>query len=283
MVFQDYALFPHMSVFDNVAFGIRMRGKLEDRRHLPERVEEMLEMVRLGGFGRRMPSELSGGQQQRVAIARALAPKPTLLLMDEPLSNLDAKVREEMRSELKDIQRKAAVTTVYVTHDQEEALALSDEVVVMSEGRIAQVAAPENVYSLPTDRFVATFVGRANILDGILTDDGTRFCVSGGPSLMLARPTIGIASVAIRPEHVEMSRAPTGSPNCVAAIVEREIFSGATTYVFCNIGGIRVTALILNRIGAERYAPGDKVFLTIPRAAVRPLHDAASEDLREPK
>jgi ABC-type Fe3+/spermidine/putrescine transport system ATPase subunit len=274
MVFQDYALFPHMNVFDNVAFGIRMRGTSDDKRRAGDRVREVLDMVRLGDFGRRFPSELSGGQQQRVAIARALAPKPALLLMDEPLSNLDAKVREEMRSELKEIQRKAAVTTVYVTHDQEEALALSDTVVVMANGRIAQVAPPQEIYAAPRDRFVANFVGKANLLEGALVDDGSRFKVEGGPVLELAEPcTDRATALAIRPEHIALSAAPLDAPNCFAGILERETYTGATTYAVCDCSGIRVSALIVNRIGKERFSAGQRVYVTIPPAAIRLLPD----------
>jgi putative spermidine/putrescine transport system ATP-binding protein len=281
MVFQDYALFPHMNVFDNVAFGIRMRGTAEDKLRISERVQEVLDLVQLSEYQKRFPSELSGGQQQRVAIARALAPKPTLLLMDEPLSNLDAKVREEMRSELKDIQRKAEVTTVYVTHDQDEALALSDTVVVMSRGRIAQVAAPEEIYAAPRDRFVATFVGKANVLDGVITEDGTRFRAELGLTLELATPPVGsVSAVSIRPEHVELSAQPSGSSNCFEGVVERETYAGATSYALCNLNGARLSALIVNRIGVERVATGQRLFVTIPPPAIRLLPGELSRDVR---
>jgi putative spermidine/putrescine transport system ATP-binding protein len=274
MVFQDYALFPHMNVFDNVAFGIRMRGTSEDRRRIAERVREVLDLVRLGDFAHRLPSELSGGQQQRIAIARALAARPALLLMDEPLSNLDAKVREEMRAELKEIQRKAAVTTVYVTHDQEEALALSDTVAVMSNGRIAQIGTPHEIYATPRNRFVADFVGRANVLEGSLVDGLRRFKVDGGPLLELHEPCASPATaVAIRPEHIRLSPAPVASPNCFASVLERETYAGATTYVVCDVAGARLCAMIVNRIGLDRSPPGHRIYVTIPPAAIRPLPD----------
>jgi ABC-type Fe3+/spermidine/putrescine transport system ATPase subunit len=276
MVFQDYALFPHMNVFDNVAFGIRMRGGAEEKRGLAGRVREVLELVRLADYGKRQPSEQSGGQQHRVANARALAPKPTLLLMDEPLSTLDAKVREEMRTELKDIQRKAAVTTVYVTHDQEEALTLSDSVVVMSRGHVAQIGSPTEIYSTPRDRFVADFVGKANILDGKMSEDGLHFIVSGDLVLRLAEPVAGeTSSVAIRPEQILVSATPGSSPNTFAGTVRRLTYSGATTYMACDVAQYRIVALWLNRTGSESFHEGQSVHVTIPPAAVRPLPEAA--------
>jgi ABC-type Fe3+/spermidine/putrescine transport system ATPase subunit len=281
MVFQDYALFPHMNVFDNVAFGIRMRGGPEERRALAARVREMLELVRLGDHGQRMPSELSGGQQQRVAIARALAPRPSLLLMDEPLSNLDAKVREEMRFELKDIQRKAGVSTVYVTHDQEEALTLSDRVVVMSHGRIAQIGSPAEIYCAPRDRFVADFVGKANLLEGRAIDGGRRFAVADGPVLNLAQPiAAAVCSVAIRPEQVVISAAPLAPPNAFVGMLERLTYAGATTHAVCRLSGIRIAALLLNRVDGERFREDQSVHVAIPPAAVRSLPGRDGEGRR---
>lgn len=276
MVFQDYALFPHMSVFDNVAFGIRMRGTAEQKRAIPDRVHEVLELVRLGGYGKRLPSQLSGGQQQRVAIARALAPKPTLLLMDEPLSNLDAKVREEMRSELKQIQRKAAVTTVYVTHDQEEALTLSDVIVVMGHGRVAQVGSPTEIYDAPGDRFVADFIGKANLLGGALSADRTTFAVAPGLSLLIhPRCPFDTTSLSIRPEQVVVSAKPRNDPNTFGGTVAEVTYAGATTTIACDLSGVAVTALQVNRAGADTWAPGQAVHVSLPPEALRPLREHA--------
>jgi putative spermidine/putrescine transport system ATP-binding protein len=168
LVFQSYALFPHMTVFENVAFGLRRRRVAEAE--LRPRVERMLELVRLGPLGARHPRELSGGQQQRVALARALVTEPAVLLLDEPLSNLDALLREEMRVELKRLQERLGTTMIFVTHDQAEALALSDRVVVMDHGRVEQVGRPEEVYRRPATPFVARFLGRANFLPGVVVD-----------------------------------------------------------------------------------------------------------------
>jgi len=166
MVFQDYALFPHMSVFSNVAYGLRIRGVRPEE--IKRRVNEALELVQLAGMGNRFPAQLSGGQQQRVALARALVIQPDALLLDEPLSNLDAKLREAVRSELRDIQQRIGITSIYVTHDQEEAFSLSDTVVVMNAGKVQQVGTPEDIYYRPANRFVAEFVGTTNLLSAVV-------------------------------------------------------------------------------------------------------------------
>ncbi len=168
MVFQNYALWPHMTVFENIAYGLKIRGlpKHEIRR----RVNEVLELVKLKGLENRYPNQLSGGQQQRVALARALVVQPKVLLLDEPLSNLDARLRIEMREELKKLQKKLGITTIYVTHDQEEAMVISDRVAVMKEGKIMQVGAPQEVYRRPKNLFVATFLGRCSLIEGIVHD-----------------------------------------------------------------------------------------------------------------
>jgi iron(III) transport system ATP-binding protein len=167
MVFQSYAIWPHMSVFENVAFPLRVaRNRKYSAAEIKDKVARALEMVRLGGFERRSATQLSGGQQQRLALARGLVHEPKILLLDEPLSNLDAKLREQMRFELKRLQRSLRVTTVYVTHDQAEALALSDEIAVFNQGRIVQRGNPHDIYSHPTSRFVADFIGSANFLTG---------------------------------------------------------------------------------------------------------------------
>src|SRR6188508_2973708 len=176
MVFQSYALFPHMSVADNVAFGLQMRrlGKSE----IETRTREALRLVRLEGFAQRLPRQLSGGQQQRVALARALAIRPDVLLLDEPLSNLDAKLREQVRVEIRELQRQLGLTTVMVTHDQEEALTMADRLVVMNEGSVRQVGSQRDLYERPADRFVAGFVGRSTFLGG--TVENGRFRTEGG-------------------------------------------------------------------------------------------------------
>ncbi len=183
-VFQSYALWPHMSVFDNVAYGLTLRRL--PRPEIARQVEGMLATVGLEGFGGRPPGQLSGGQQQRVALARALVLEPDVLLLDEPLANLDARLRAEMRRELRGLQRRVGITTVFVTHDQEEALELSDLVVVMHEGRVAQAGPPDEVWQRPASSEVATFLGAAAVVEGRATDDGS--LLAGGTTLPLALP-----------------------------------------------------------------------------------------------
>ena len=208
MVFQSYALFPHMTVFENVAYGLSVSGvsKSETR----NRAEEGLKLVGLEGFGARLPSELSGGQQQRVAVARALVLEPTVLLFDEPLSNLDAKLRRRMREEIRELQQTLGLTTVYVTHDQEEALAVSDRIIVMRNAEIAQEGAPYELYEAPHDRFVADFIGDANVVEGeLLRLEGERALVRIAEGVELGLPhrdlSPGAVKIAIRPESVCLS------------------------------------------------------------------------------
>jgi len=209
LVFQSYALFPHMTVFDNAAFGLRRRRVAEAL--LRPRVERMLDLVRLGPLGARYPRELSGGQQQRVALARALVTEPRVLLLDEPLSNLDALLRDEMRVELKRLQQRLGTTMIFVTHDQAEALILSDRVVVMEAGRVEQVGRPEEVYRRPATAFVARFLGRANFLAGVVAQRGAGGIVvalDGGLSVMAgAREDVAAGQrvqVAIRQESIRL-------------------------------------------------------------------------------
>ena len=223
LVFQSYALFPHMTVWDNVAFGLRRRGVAEAL--LRPRVERMLDLVRLGSLGARHPRELSGGQQQRVALARALVTEPRVLLLDEPLSNLDALLRDEMRVELKRLQQRLETTMIFVTHDQAEALILSDRVIVMDGGRVEQVGRPEEVYRRPATAFVARFLGRANFLTGVVgprDERGLVIALDGGLTLVAAAREDMVAGqavqVAIRQESIRIvpSSADAARPNARA-------------------------------------------------------------------
>lgn len=201
MVFQDYAVFPHISVSDNIAFGLKQRKVA--RSEIERRVSDVLDVVQLKPYAARMPHELSGGQQQRVGLARALVINPKVLLMDEPLSNLDAKLRVDLRRELRGIQQSMNITTIYVTHDQEEALAMSDFVCVMYGGVIQQAAAPWEVYYNPSNRFVASFVGANNFLK--LAVDGTQVAISGRPVALAPASKAGAAVAAIRPEFISVN------------------------------------------------------------------------------
>jgi iron(III) transport system ATP-binding protein len=209
-VFQNYALWPHMTVYDNLAFGLRL--KRVSKSEAKTRVEQALSMVRLSGFADRYPRQLSGGQQQRIALARALVIEPTVLLLDEPLSNLDAQLREEMRFEIRELQKNLDITTVYVTHDQAEALALSDRIAVMNQGVITQIGTPQQIYNQPSNRFVAGFIGLSSFVEGTVTqlDQGTPYAViTTSDQVNIRVPGDNLSShqkatLAIRPEHITL-------------------------------------------------------------------------------
>ena len=219
MVFQNYALFPHMNVYDNVAYGLRRR-KLPET-HTNEKVREMLNLVQLAGFELRRIHELSGGQQQRIALARALVIEPDLLLLDEPLSNLDARLRSDMREEIRRIQRTLRITTLYVTHDQEEAMSIADRIVVMNRGNIEQIGSPREIYEQPASHFVADFVGRLNVIRRPVVDGNVSLL---GRQLPVCAETPH-AICAIRPERIRMGPA---AGSAIAGEVEHAVYIGAT-------------------------------------------------------
>ena len=224
MVFQSYAVWPHMTVFDNVAYGLRVRK--QSQADIKANAERALDLVQMRHLAERPASKLSGGQQQRVALARALAFSPTVVLFDEPLSNLDAKLRAEMRVELRELQRRLDITSVYVTHDQEEALAISDRVIVMNVGVIEQIGSPETIYNRPRSRFVADFVGSANIIKGKLTGDG-RFATEGGVVLNATaghEPHGRETEVAVRTAYIDLE--PRAGDNHVPGTVRQRLFHG---------------------------------------------------------
>jgi ABC-type Fe3+/spermidine/putrescine transport system ATPase subunit len=258
LVFQSYALFPHMSGFENVAFGLRRRRVAEAE--LRARVAEALDMVRLGGLERRLPKELSGGQQQRVALARAIAPRPALLLLDEPLSNLDAKLRDTMRFEVRRLQQRLSITTVFVTHDQEEALTMSDRICVLSHGVLQQVATPRAVYDQPATAFVAEFFGRSNAFDARVAATGGNAAValSGSVVLPTARLPAGCAvgdpvRVTIRQESIAVAEPCTGGGG-LGGTMELVSFAGSTAQFVVRLAdGIEMNAE--TRIGRGRTLP----------------------------
>ena len=234
-VFQRYALFPHLNVFENIAFPLRERG--ESKAEIEEKVNEMLRLIALKGFEKRSVSSLSGGQQQRVAIARALISKPKVLLLDEPLAALDLKLRKDMQQELKNIQKATGVTFVFVTHDQEEALSMSDTVVVMSEGRIQQIGTPIDIYNEPQNAFVADFIGESNIVDGVMLEDrlvafsGHKFeCVDSGFDKREA------VDVVIRPEDVDIVPKEKGM---LKGVVTSVTFLGVHYEIIIDIKGFK--------------------------------------------
>jgi len=225
LVFQSYALFPHMTVAQNVAFGLEMH-KVPQAERGP-RVAEALRLVRLNGFDERYPRQLSGGQQQRVALARALAMEPQVLLLDEPLSNLDAKLRLEVRVEIRELQRKLGLTTIMVTHDQEEALTMADRLVVMEKGTVRQIGSQRELYEKPADRFVAGFIGRSAFIDGEVATPG-RFRTAGGLDIACAAASVpGPATLALRPERIAIGGEVDGLPNRFNARVEHASYLGA--------------------------------------------------------
>lgn len=225
LVFQNYALFPHLTVSRNLAFGLEMRKMAKPE--IEDRVRAALDMVQLGHLGDRLPRQLSGGQQQRVALARALVVRPDVLLLDEPLSNLDAKLREEVRLEIRALQQRLGITTVMVTHDQEEALTMADRLVVMSDGRIRQVGSQQDLYERPIDRFVAGFVGRSSFLRGRAT--GNRFVTEGGLEVRCIEGIEGPAELALRPERVSVFiDTPPATDNSFAGIVEQIAYLGGS-------------------------------------------------------
>lgn len=269
MVFQGYALFPHLTVADNLAFPLRIRGVARDT--IAREVERMLELVHLRSLGSRYPRELSGGQQQRVALARALIFNPKVLLLDESLSALDKKLRAGLQEELRDLHARLGTTFVFVTHDQEEALSMSDEIVIINHGRIVQSGAPRELYNLPRTRFVADFLGRANFIEGavssVLGDQLTYAC--GGHSLRQTVPpqsasvTPGSSlSLALRPEKLRLSAGPDGQSNSVPADITRVTYEGADYHVRATTPLGSMQAIVPSGLGGIEPAPGSKVWLT---------------------
>ena len=257
MVFQSYALFPHMTVAENVAFGLEMRKFTKSE--IATRAQEALRLVRLEGFAGRLPRQLSGGQQQRVALARSLAIRPDVLLLDEPLSNLDAKLREEVRIEIRELQTQLGLTTVMVTHDQEEALTVADRLVVMAEGEIRQIGSQRDLYERPADPFVAGFVGRSTILDGRVTAPG-EFETAGGLRLRCRHDGVpGPAALVLRPERLSLDGA-DGMDNCLPGRVEFVSYLGAVLELHVRLSPAdRVVVQRPNRGGAAAPAVGDAV------------------------
>jgi putative spermidine/putrescine transport system ATP-binding protein len=237
MVFQSYALFPNMTVADNIGFGLKVRKRSRD--DIRKRVAELLEIVNLPDKGNRYPYQLSGGQQQRVALARALAFEPQVLLLDEPLSALDAKIRVALRHEIRTIQRQLGITTVYVTHDQEEALSLSDRVVVMSEGRMEQVGTPFEIYNFPTTAFVASFVGTLNLLPGVVADAGRGELTIAGQPVRIAQSFEGSVgrqvNVALRPEMVSLGATGDGQNQLTGKVTDVS-FLGSIVRIRVGLG-----------------------------------------------
>ena len=274
MVFQDYALFPDKTVFDNVAYGLRAR-KLEPA-VIKAKVGTYLERVGMGGFDARFPAALSGGQRQRVALARALVIEPQVLLMDEPLSNLDAKLRVQIRESISDLQREVGITTVFVTHDQEEALALSDRIALMNKGRIEQIGEPESIYTAPATAFVADFIGAANLIEAEVLGPGPLprqavLRLEGRELVVFADGPVaaGKALLAARPEDLRLAAPDAATPNALPGTIERRRYLGFKVSYRVRLPGGRVIAVDLHGPAKEPYAEGQSVSVVFdPRASI---------------
>jgi spermidine/putrescine transport system ATP-binding protein len=277
-VFQNYALFPHLDVFDNVAFGLRRFKVAKDE--VRQRVERAIELVELGGLGGRRPQQLSGGQQQRVALARALVLRPAVLLLDEPLGALDAKIRKQLRMELKALQEEVGITFVFVTHDQEEALSMSDRVAVMSAGRIEQIGTPSEVYESPATVFVADFLGVSNLMDADASSAGAGDCavrvgdftLRAGCGDLSAR---GPVKIVARPERLVLLEHGAGTENCLPGMVERTVYVGASLQVIVRLAtGAVLQASVTNTGAQSAHVQGTPVQVHIPPDALRVLGSA---------
>ena len=286
MVFQNYALFPHLDVSENIAFGLRRRKV--DKAEIKRRVGEALDLVHLAGYAKRKPNQLSGGQQQRVALARALVNRPNVLLLDEPLGALDLKLRKQLQVELKRIQVEVGITFVYVTHDQEEALTMSDRIAVMNHGRVEQLGTPDDLYERPKTRFVADFIGTTNLLCGsvesiaagtaiVRLGSGER-CIVAGRGLAVGDPV----ELSVRPESVELrpSNGTAHSPPPIAASVEHVAYLGSSVqYIVRTTGGLSITALT-HKTG-ERLAVGRAIDVTWSPAEALVLAAPPTEQRQE--
>ena len=268
-VFQSYALFPHLTVAQNVAFGLQMQGK--PAAEVKETTARMLALVKLDAMATRKTSQLSGGQQQRVALARALAPKPKVLLLDEPLSALDLKLRKEMQVELKRLQHETGITFVFVTHDQEEALTMSDRIGVMSAGKLQQVGTPREIYTRPVNRFVASFIGDTNFLTGSSAPGGVRLPSGALIEAAVTRP--GAVTLAVRPEHVRIEAA--DSPGAMPATVKGAVYFGTDmNYQLALADGSEIEACVVSGVTGEMALhPGEKVGIRFAPGAVQVLED----------
>jgi spermidine/putrescine transport system ATP-binding protein len=279
-VFQNYALFPHLTVEENVAFGLKYKDV--SKQESKTKVGEALELVQLTGFGQRRPTQLSGGQQQRVALARALVLNPAVLLLDEPLGALDAKLRKRLQIELKALQEEVGITFIYVTHDQEEALTMSDRIAVMSQGRVEQVGGPKEIYEEPATAYVADFLGVSNLMDAKASGTTAGGCkVALGEFDLVAgqgvEDTVGDAKVTIRPERVALEAQGTTGENRVPAMVERVVYVGSILQVMVHLAsGASIQAWIQNEGGELPFASGAPITVHLPREALRVLPDAGT-------
>jgi iron(III) transport system ATP-binding protein len=267
MVFQSYAIWPHMTVFQNVAFPLNVAGIRSGSKEMRERVEEALALVEMEDYVDRFATQLSGGQQQRLALARALVRRPALLLLDEPLSNLDARLRDTMRTELRSLQRRLGITTLYVTHDQTEALSMSSRIAVMQDGQIVQEATPRELYRSPANAFVAEFLGVSNRIPCTVAETGAVDTSFGRVQLASLGATRGATGVVtIRPEHLRLHRSRAAMPNAFAARIASISFFGEQSECHVEVNGATLRA----RVPSDtEFAGGDDVWLELPAPSCR--------------
>jgi putative spermidine/putrescine transport system ATP-binding protein len=264
MVFQSYALFPNMTVAGNIGFGLKVANASQDE--VDARVKEMLKLIKLDALADRYPWQMSGGQQQRVALARALANKPKVLLLDEPLSALDAKIRISLREEIRELQRALNITTVFVTHDQEEALSISDRIVVLNEGRVEQTGAPSSIYNFPRTRFVASFIGTLNQLSGEVVDTALGQIRVGDQTLVTSNPLDNLragqpCTLAIRPEAITLDGAGAGK-NTMQSVVDDVSFLGSIVRIRTHLGSEVLSMDVFNDPNQKLPTRGDTVSLS---------------------
>lgn len=273
LVFQSYALFPHMTVAENIAFGLKMRKC--PKPEITERVNEALQLVKMEKMAGRLPKALSGGQQQRVALARALVIRPKLLLLDEPFGALDRQLRDHMRIELRSLQQSLGLPTVFVTHDQGEALSMSDRVVVMNEGRVEQVGTPSDLYDNPKSRFAAAFLGKSNIVTLDVKKSGDSMVASNGTiELPVSQDaSVGQMTAIIRPERLGIRRVEGASSSVNVGTVKTTSYLGAATEVIVDLGGVELEVLVSNTgSSTPQFRPGDMAQVSIPADAVTRLN-----------
>lgn len=282
-VFQKYALFPHMNIADNIAFGLKISKKSQD--YINDKIKYALKLVNLSGYEKRSVDSLSGGQQQRVALARAIVIRPQVLLMDEPLSNLDAKLRIEMRNAIKQIQRRVDITTVYVTHDQEEALAVSDRIAVMNGGVICQIGKPADIYKRPKNVFVSTFIGLSNLLDGHIVKKGDKTSISFKENedwLVDMDNLSGSVEdgeeviISVRPEEFDME---PGTKEGIRGVIRSSVFLGLTTHYFITTDGGQELEILQTQEGHDILPDGSAVTLTVKAGRINVFRRATEETL----
>lgn len=281
MVFQSYAIFPHLTVKGNIAFGLENR-KLS-KTEINAKVDDILKVVQIEPYKDRMPKNLSGGQQQRVALARAIVIRPDVLLMDEPLSNLDAKLRVDMRNAIKDIQREVGITTVYVTHDQEEAMAVSDRIAVMKSGVIQHLGTPQEIYQRPANVFVATFIGRTNILEGNITKSAGSYALAFGSGYSEEMTNIEVpksdakadtlnVQISVRPEEFILTEDQTG----MKATIVHSVFLGQNTHYFVDLASGQRVEITQESKTSQILEPGQDIYLKVKKDKIN-VYDAAGE------